>query len=172
MNSTTSASPQIPVLSAGSDELSAFSPQQKEAWLLDIKFLPQAIEYAIINLDETQLQTPYREGGWTVHQVVHHVADSHMNAYIRFKLALTEDTPTIKPYLEARWAELPDSKAPIKLSLPIVEGVHKRWVILLRSMKPEDFEKKLFHPEHNKELFLKTIIPSRKATKHYLIDKR
>lgn len=122
-----------------------------------IEKLPERLIKEVKSLDESQLDTPYRDEGWTVRQVVHHVADSHMNAYIRFKLALTEDTPTIKPYLEARWAELADSKAPVNLSLPIIEGVHKRWVIILRNMKSEDFEKKLFHPEHNKELILKNV---------------
>jgi hypothetical protein len=122
-----------------------------------IEKFPGRLSKEVTPLNDAQLDTSYREEGWTVRQVVHHVADSHMNAYIRFKLALTEDTPTIKPYLEARWAELPDSKAIIDLSLPIVEGVHKRWVIILRAMKPEDFEKKLFHPEHNKELILKNV---------------
>ncbi len=122
-----------------------------------IEKLPERLIKEVKSLDESQLDTPYRDEGWTVRQVVHHVADSHMNAYIRFKLALTEDTPTIKPYLEARWAELADSKAPVSLSLPIIEGVHKRWIIIMRNMKSEDFERKLFHPEHNKELILKNV---------------
>src|SRR5437764_1099349 len=112
-------------------------------WIDTIEKFPERLTKEVASLNDSQLDTPYREGGWTVRQVVHHVADSHMNAYIRFKLALTENIPTIKPYLEAKWAELPDSKAPVILSLPIVEGVHKRWLIILCSMKPEDFEKKL-----------------------------
>ena len=100
-------------------------------WVNTIEKFPERLTNEVSSLDEQQLDTPYREGGWTVRQVVHHVADSHMNAYIRFKLELTEDTPTIKPYLEARWAELPDSKAAIQLSLPIIENVHKRWLIIL-----------------------------------------
>src|SRR3954466_14027159 len=87
-----------------------FSQKQKEAWLLDIKFLPSELELAVQNLDEHQLQTRYREGGWTVHQLVHHIADSHMNAYMRFKLGLTEDNPTIKSYEQDEWAKLDDVK--------------------------------------------------------------
>jgi hypothetical protein len=127
-------------------------------WMDVIEKFPERLQKETATLNDAQLNTPYRDEGWTVRQVVHHVADSHMNAYIRFKLTLTEDTPTIKPYLEARWAEMPDSKATINLSLPILEGVHKRWMIILRSMKPEDFERKLFHPEQNKELFLKNML--------------
>ena len=126
-------------------------------WIDTIEKLPERLTKEVKSLNDSQLDTPYRDGGWTVRQVVHHVADSHMNAYIRFKLSLTEDTPTIKPYLQALWAELPDSKAPINLSLPILDGVHKRWLLILRSMKPDDFEKKMFHPEHNKELILKNV---------------
>lgn len=127
-------------------------------WIDTIEKFPERLQKEVITLNDSQLDTPYREEGWTVRQVVHHVADSHMNAYIRFKLTLTEHTPTIKPYLEAQWAELADSKATINLSLPILEGVHKRWVIILKSMKQEDFEKKMFHPEHNKELILKNVL--------------
>ena len=95
-----------------------------------------------------QLDTPYRPGGWTVRQVVHHLPDSHMNAYVRFRLALTENEPTIKPYEQQLWAELPDAKtADIEMSLKLFEGLHQRWVLLLRSMKPEDFHRKYIHPE-------------------------
>ncbi len=122
-----------------------------------IEKFPERLTKEVSSLNDTQLDTPYREGGWTVRQVVHHVADSHMNAYIRFKLALTEEIPTIKPYLQDRWAELPDSKASIDLSLPIIVNVHKRWLIILLNMTPDDFERKLFHPEQNKELILKNF---------------
>lgn len=106
----------------------AFSHQQKEVWLLDLKFLPSDLEGAVQNLDATQLQTPYRTGGWTVNQVVHHVADSHMNAYIRFKLGLTEDNPIIKTYDEKRWALLRDVETlPINISLTLLHALHKRW---------------------------------------------
>src|ERR1700755_2646347 len=94
-----------------------YSEELKEDWLNDIKFLPVSLEQSIINLDEQQLNTPYREGGWKIRQVVHHVADSHMNAYIRFRLALTEEVPVIKPYLEKKWAELNDISLPVNISL-------------------------------------------------------
>jgi len=97
---------------------------------------PAALRAAASDLSPTQLDTPYREGGWTVRQTVHHVPDSHMNAFMRFKLALTEDIPTIKPYLEARWAELADAKAPIGPSLDLLDALHKRWIALLGSLKP------------------------------------
>jgi DinB family protein len=95
------------------------------------------------------MDTPYRDGGWTIRQVVHHVPDSHMNAYVRLKLALTESSPTIKPYMEDKWAQLADSRAtPIEVSLSLLDSLHTRWVLLLRSLKPEDFSRKLVHPDH------------------------
>jgi uncharacterized damage-inducible protein DinB len=110
--------------------------------------MPARLQQAVTGLNGKQLDTPYREGGWTVRQLVHHVADSHMNAYVRYKLALTEDNPTIKPYKEAAWAELPDSRVtPIDVSLALVENLHARYVVLLRSLKPEEWEKTLTHPE-------------------------
>jgi hypothetical protein len=103
-------------------------------------------------LNDIQLDTPYREGGWTARQVVHHVADSHANAYIRFKLALTEDWPTIKPYDQAAWANLVDSRElPIGVSLAIIEGLHRRWVVLLESLSDEDFQKGYNHPENGRQ---------------------
>ena len=117
-------------------------------WRRDIAEAPGKLRVAVTGLDEAQLDTPYREGGWTVRQVVHHVADSHINAYCRFKLALTEDAPAIKPYFEARWAELADSRAaPIADSLAILEGLHRRWSILLESLTPADLDRTYFHPE-------------------------
>ena len=110
---------------------------------------PQNLRAAVKGLTDAQLDTPYRPGGWTVRQVVHHVPDSHMNAYIRTRLALTEKNPTIKPYDEAKWAELADAKSsPIEPSLAMLEAIHQRWLILLRSMKPADFALPFTHPEH------------------------
>jgi len=110
---------------------------------------PTHLRIAVSGLDDRQLDTPYRPDGWTVRQVVHHVPDSHMNAYTRFKLALTEDTPTIKPYNEAEWARLEDSRStPIATSLALLDAVHDRWVRLLRAMSPADFSLKLNHPEN------------------------
>lgn len=138
-----------------------YDEQLKESLLQEIKVLPQALEYAIINLDAAQLETPYRPGGWTVQQVVHHVPDSHMNAYIRFKLGLTEDNPAIKPYDEAAWAELGDSThTPVNISLTLLHALHARWFELLKSMNREDWKKTVYHPEHKKDIslwgFLKT----------------
>jgi len=110
---------------------------------------PERLREAVSGLSEAQLDTPYRPGGWTARQVVHHVPDSHLNAYVRFKLALTEDGPTIKTYYEDRWAELADTKlTPIETSLTLLELLHERWVILLRSMTPGDFARQLKHPDH------------------------
>jgi hypothetical protein len=106
-----------------------FSDKQLEEWIIDIKYLPDHLENSVLNLDEHQLETPYRPDGWTVKQLVHHVADSHMNAYIRFKLGLTEDTPVIKPYDEAAWANLSDTKnLPVNISLTLLFALHARWV--------------------------------------------
>ena len=108
----------------------------------------RSITQAVAGLDDAQLDTPYREGGWTIRQVVHHVADSHANSYIRFKLALTEDWPIIKPYDEASWAELVDSRSlPVSTSLDLLTALHARWVALLRTLKAEDWERTLNHPE-------------------------
>jgi uncharacterized damage-inducible protein DinB len=114
--------------------------------------LPQRLCAAIAGLNDAQLDTPYREGGWTVRQVVHHFADSHANSVIRFKLALTEDWPTITPYDEKAWAELPDSKSlPIECSLSFITGMHERWVALLDSMSDADFERGYVHPERGRQ---------------------
>jgi len=113
-----------------------------------IAALPADFNAAVKGLSPAQLDTPYRPGGWTVRQVVHHVADSHMNAFIRFKLALTEEQPTIKPYNQAAWADLADARsAPVELSLALVDSLHSRWATLLRAMKPEDFARVFKHPE-------------------------
>lgn len=110
---------------------------------------PPKLRAAIKGLSDAQLDTPYRQGGWTVRQVAHHVPDSHLNAYVRFRLALTEEQPTIKPYDEARWAELTDAKsAPVEVSLALLEPLHDRWVRLLRSMSATDFARTFTHPEH------------------------
>ena len=110
---------------------------------------PAKMRAAVKGLDDAHLDTPYREAGWTVRQVVHHVPDSHLNAYVRLKLALTEEKPTIKPYNEAAWAELADSKSmPIEVSQTLLDSVHARWDRLWRSLKPEHFARVLVHPEH------------------------
>ena len=132
-----------------------YSDSLKEQWLADIKFLPNAIENAVHDLDEQQLQTPYREGGWTVHQLVHHVADSHMNAYIRFKLGYTEQSPAIKPYEEKEWAMLADVKnLPINISITLLYALHQRWHEFLKHFAKEDWQRTLFHPEYQKQFTL------------------
>ena len=121
---------------------------QKVKHLDDIEQAPARLRAAVRGLSDPQLDTPYRDGGWTVRQVVHHVPESHMNSYIRFKLALTEDEPTIRPYMEDRWAKLPDATtAPVELSLVLLESLHKRWMLVLRAMKPEEWKRTFRHPE-------------------------
>lgn len=111
--------------------------------------LPQQMRAAMNGLSASQLETPYREGGWSLRQVVHHVPDSHINSFVRFKLALTEENPTIKPYDEAAWAELSDSRdTPIQTSLDLLEALHERWVIVLRAIKPEDWRRTFNHPQN------------------------
>ncbi len=119
----------------------------RKEFVQTIAQLPTTLEKAISNLSDEQFDTPYRPEGWTVRQTVHHIADSHLNSFIRFKLALTEATPTIRPYAEDRWAELADSRMPIDASLKIIEGVHARWTALLQSMTEADYQKQLNHPD-------------------------
>lgn len=124
-------------------------------WIIEIESFPAAIENLTSNLSNSLLNKPYRPDGWTVKQVVHHCADSHMNALTRFKLSLTEDTPTIKPYMEHLWAELTDSKDDdISYSLKLIEGIHYRWVNLLSSMSETDFKKSFAHPESGRSYAL------------------
>ena len=120
---------------------------------------PMHMRDAVRSLDARQLDTPYRDGGWTVRQVVHHVPDSHLNAYIRFKWALTEEKPTIKPYDENEWAKLSDVRdTPIATSLDLLESLHDRWLRLIRAMSDADFRRALLHPEHEGELTLDTMV--------------
>ena len=122
--------------------------QQRREWIDELERLPASFENATSDLDVTQLDTPYRPGGWTVRQLVHHVADSHMNSYVRFRLALTEVDPLIKPYNEALWAELADARTmPIHVSLQLLKSLHARWVHLLLSFSDDDFKKTFRHPE-------------------------
>jgi uncharacterized damage-inducible protein DinB len=123
------------------------TPEKRLEFIQTIKDLPEKLAEAVAGLSEEQLDTPYRPKGWTVRQTVHHVADSHINSLCRFKLAMTEENPTIRPYFEDRWAELADSRLPVEVSLKIIEGIHRRWVVLLESLTDEDFQKPLIHPE-------------------------
>ncbi len=131
------------------ERLDTISDEQRKTFIKQIAEAPANLRSAVRGLTDTQIETPYREGGWTVRQVVHHVADSHLNAYIRCKLALTEDTPPIKPYSEKLWAELFDARtSAIEPSLVLTESLHHRWVMLMQSLAPNDFGKAMRHPEH------------------------
>ncbi|MCD0488204.1 putative metal-dependent hydrolase [Pedobacter sp. MC2016-14] len=128
-----------------------YAPHTLNAWIHNIRILPVLLDGCIENLDEVQLNTPYRPGGWTIIQVIHHIADSHMNAYIRLKLALTADQPTIVPYNEQLWAELPDVfDVPVNMSVTLVHALHVRWTTMLRLMKDEDWLRNYYHPEDDK----------------------
>jgi uncharacterized damage-inducible protein DinB len=122
-------------------------PELRKEFIRTIAELPEKMAAAIEGLTDEQLDTPYRPEGWTIRQTVHHVADSHINSLCRFKLALTEDNPTIRPYFEDRWANLADNNLPVEVSLKIIEGVHARWAALLESMTDKDFQRNLQHPE-------------------------
>lgn len=137
------------------------TPDKRARSIAAIREAPAVMRQALEGLTAAQLDTPYREGGWTPRQIAHHVPESHMNAYIRFKLALTENNPTIKPYDEALWATTPEvAREPIATSLALLEPLHKRWVTLLETMKPADFSRTLFHPEHKRELSLDWMLQS------------
>jgi uncharacterized damage-inducible protein DinB len=133
--------------------------EQRAGWIATLETLPERVRAVVRGFTPEQWRTPYRPGGWTVQQVVHHLADSHMNAYTRFKLALTEEEPTIKPYDEAAWAELPDSRdtAP-EISLALLEALHARWVSLLRGLPEEAFGRMLYHPEQRQRVSLEQLL--------------
>jgi uncharacterized damage-inducible protein DinB len=127
------------------------SAEQRSSMIEEIERLPAALRAAVRDLSPQQVETPYREGGWTVRQVVHHLPESHMNAFIRFKLALTEDQPTIKPYAEELWAKLPDVEStPLEVSLALLASLHLRFVYMLRSLQPEDWKRSFHHPQHGR----------------------
>ena len=125
-----------------------FTESGKSSLLIDIKMLPTSLEMAILNLDVDQLETPYRPEGWTLNQLVHHVADSHLNAYVRFKLGLTEKEPVIKPYDQDSWALLDDpNTVPINVSLTLLHALHTRWYTLMKSLTEDQWQRTIFHPE-------------------------
>ena len=130
-----------------------------EKYLFDLENFPARLKKEVENLTDEQLDTPYRTGGWKIRQVVNHCADSHMNALIRFKLTLTEEKPVVKPYFEERWAELADSKAiSIEPAISMLEGLHHRWIVLLKSLTEEQLRRSFIHPEHQREFKLEEII--------------
>ena len=167
MSSTPAASPVPPSMSSDTDlryPVGRYAPppeisaDQRARWIDTIAAAPAMLRRAVQGLTDAQLDTPYRPGGWTVRQVAHHVPDSHLNADVRFQLALTEDAPTIKPYDEARWAELPDSRAPIAGSLQLLESLHERWVRLLRAMSDADWTRTYVHPEHGRAMAMDYVL--------------
>ena len=130
-----------------------------QIWLNDLATLPGRLESVVVTLDDQQLGTPYRPDGWTVRQVVHHLADSHMNAFCRIKLTLTEDSPAIKPYEEGAWAEMSDyTSLPIDPSLNIIRGLHLRMVNVLKNISKTDFQKHYVHPEYGKTYTLEAVL--------------
>ncbi|HLA64430.1 MAG TPA: bacillithiol transferase BstA [Rhodothermales bacterium] len=136
----------------------SITPEMRAGWIFDLAAAPAALRDAVDGLDDARLDTPYRPGGWTVRQVVHHLPDSHLNAYVRFKLALTEEAPTIKPYDEALWAELPDTTGPVAPSLHLLDGLHARWTDLLRALPEEAWARTFVHPEHGRSLRLDSVL--------------
>lgn len=150
--------PRYPI---GQYEPQPYSEKLKQEWLNDIKFLPTTLENAILNLDASQLDTPYRDGGWTVSQLVHHVADSHINAYCRFRLALTEDNPTIRPYDEKLWANLADvDSVPMNVSITLLHAIHSRLHATIKDLSDDDWNRTVFHPEHKKTFTLWYLLGS------------
>jgi len=130
------------------EAVSALTPEQRAACIAQIAAAPGELRRAVRELDDRQLDTPYRDGGWTVRQVVHHVPDSHMHAYLRCKFLLTEQQPTIKPYDQGTWANTPETRSPVEVSLALLEALHRRWVLLLDGVRPSDFARTLNHPEN------------------------
>ena len=130
----------------------AFDPEALPGYISAIEALPLWLDVIIENLDAHQLDTPYRPGGWTMVQTIHHLADSHMNAFVRLKMALTEDTPTIKPYDEALWANTPEIEAvPVNVSITLLHALHRRWAALLNALSPQDWQRSYYHPEQKRE---------------------
>jgi uncharacterized damage-inducible protein DinB len=156
MADSSSVDPRYPI---GKFEPQPYNASVKEHWLRDLKFLPNDVELAIHNMDEAQLHTPYREGGWTVHQLVHHIADSHMNAYIRFRLGLTEDNPTITPYDENAWVQLNDvATEPINVSITLLHALHRRWLATIKDLDDETWQRSIYHPGQQRQITLWNLL--------------
>ena len=140
-------------------EPESYTGEQRAAWIRELEEFPSRLRAAVERLPDDVLDTPYRPGGWTVRQVVHHVADSHMNCYVRFKLALTEDAPVIKPYKEALWANLPEaSHAPVSMSLDLLESIHIRLVAMLKNMQASEWDRTYFNPESKRDWKLGSVL--------------
>ncbi len=138
---------------------SPLTSEERDEMLGRLEQHPARIRAAVAGLDDQQLDTPYREAGWTVRQVVHHVVDSHLNSYVRFKIGMTEDNGTIRPYEQSDWAELEEaSSAPVELSLPLLDALHARWVAFLRTLSEDDFQRTVHHPEMGRDLTLDTLL--------------
>jgi uncharacterized damage-inducible protein DinB len=153
----------------GRFDVSVVAVLNRKAAIAILAALPENMRSAVSGLDDSQLDTPYREGGWTLRQVVHHVADSHSQAYSRLRLALTEDWPTIKPYDQAAWAELHDAKtAPVSLSLDLLQALHARWVMLLQSITPDQWECGYLHPESGKHTVAQMVALYDWHSRHHL----
>jgi len=136
-----------------------FDENQAQIWISEIEALPAQIKKITENLSEDELKQVYRPDGWTLKQVIHHIPDSHMNAYIRFKQAITEDIPVVRPYYEERWAETEEAKnGDIKMSVMLLESLHQRWVVFLKTIKFEDYQRKYIHPSVDKELTLANML--------------
>ncbi|HEY4797872.1 MAG TPA: bacillithiol transferase BstA [Bacteroidia bacterium] len=131
---------------------------EMKKYISEIEKLPALLRKALEGLDDKHLDTPYRDGGWTVRQTVHHLADSHINAYVRVKLALTENNPAIKTYDENAWAKLPDSSMPVEASLSLLDGLHRRWVFLLKQLSAQDMKKTVFHPERKADISISFFV--------------
>lgn len=143
----------------GKYKIEPVEEQDYPALIDQLEALPGKLRAAVAGLTDEQLDTPYREGGWTLRQVVHHLPDSHLNAYTRFKLAITEDTPVIRPYEEALWAECAEAKyGPVNDSLDLLGSLHRRWVSFLRTLKPGDFKREYYHPAQKKNNALSTVL--------------
>ncbi|MBS1644816.1 MAG: putative metal-dependent hydrolase [Bacteroidetes bacterium] len=136
-----------------------FQPEQVNNWLDSLEALPKWLEIIIENLDAAQLASPYREGGWSMEQVIHHLADTHMNAFIRCKLTITENLPTVKPYDEKLWAETPEiSTVPVNVSITLLHALHRRWIALLQTFDEADWKRQYFHPESQQQVSLWQVI--------------
>jgi hypothetical protein len=147
----------------------ALTPQDHKAAIASLAALPENLRSAVSGLTPHQLDTPYRQGGWTVRQLVHHVADSHLNAYVRIRLALTEDWPTIKPYDQSLWAELPDARiAPVELSLELLDALHQRLVLLLESLTEADWQRGYNHPESGRQTIVQVLAMYEWHSRHHV----